>query len=476
MHHHFIRAVLWLLLCALPVAAQTKVTDKVDEFIAAEMQKQHIPGLSLAVSKAGQIAYVKGYGLANVEHQVAVRPETVFQSGSVGKQFTATAVMMLVQDGRLALDDHIAKYFPDAPPHWQQITIRHLLTHTAGTTDYPDDFDFRRDYTEAELFKAAARVPLAFQPGEKFSYSNLGYVMLGLLVSKVTGKFYGEFLQERIFKPLGMATARIISEADIVPNRAAGYRLVKGELKNQEWVAPTLNTTADGPLYLTALDMAKWDAALDTEKLLKKSSLAQMWTPLRLSSGVRHHYGFGWAMDNINGHRLIEHGGSWQGFKAHIARYTDDKLTIVVFANLAQARPADIAHGVAAIWNPDYAERVAEDKQPQMTALVQAMLKNFVAGTADQVPFTPTARAGISKAELAQMSRVLRAFGPVGAMTLTESAADHDGRWFRYKVMLREGSLFCLMKVNGEQQIAAIQLHFAFRLMLDSDADKTDAN
>jgi len=335
--------------------AQQAITSRVDEYVNTEMQQERIPGLSLAVIKDGHIILAKGYGMANVEHQVPVKPETVFQSGSMGKQFTATAVMMLVEEGMLSLDDKITKYFTDAPPGWQGITVRHLLTHTAGTTDYPRDFDFRRDYSEAELLQRAEAIPLAFQPGERWSYSNLGYVMLGILVHKVSGKFYGDFLQERVFKPLGMTTARIISEADVVPNRAAGYRLVKGELKNQDWVSPTLNTTADGALYLTVYDMAKWDAALYSEELLKRSSLEQMWTPVKLNSGQTEKYGFGWSLGEVRGHHLIEHGGAWQGFKSHIARYVDDKLTVVVFANLAQGNPTKIAHSVAALYNPELA-------------------------------------------------------------------------------------------------------------------------
>lgn len=332
--------------------AQDPTTTRVDDYINTELQKQRIPGLSLAVVKDGKIILAKGYGLSNVEHQVPVKPETIFQSGSVGKQFTATAVMMLVEEGKINLEDKISKYFSDAPAGWQNITVRHLLTHTSGTTDYPNDFDFRRDYTEDELLKRAEAIPLAFQPGEKWSYSNLGYVVLGILIHKVSGKFYGDFLQERIFRPLGMTTARIISEADIVPNRAAGYTIVKGELKNQGWVSPTLNTTADGALYLTVYDMAKWDAALYTESLLPRRSLEQMWTPVKLNDGKTQSYGFGWGLAEVRGHHIIEHGGSWQGFKSHIARYVDDKLTIIVFANLAQSNPTRIAHGVAAIYDP----------------------------------------------------------------------------------------------------------------------------
>ena len=353
---HFSSALLLILLLSLSCAAQDAVSAKVDEYIRSEMQAQQIPGVALAVIKDGKMVIARGYGFANVEHQVPVKPETIFQSGSTGKQFTATAVMMLVEEGKLNLDDKITKYFPDGPEAWRNITVRHMLTHTSGMTDYPEDFDLRRDYTEDELYQRIKTIPLAFQPGEKWSYSNLAYVMLGILIHKISGKFYGDFLQERIFKPLDMSTARIINEADIVPNRAAGYRVVDGQIKNQSWVSPTLNTTADGALYLTIYDMAKWDAALYTEKLLKKSSLEQMWTPVKLNDGTTHPYGFGWALGEVRGHRVIEHGGSWQGFKAYIARYVDDKMTVILFANQSRANQMKLAHGVAAIFNPELAQ------------------------------------------------------------------------------------------------------------------------
>jgi CubicO group peptidase (beta-lactamase class C family) len=340
-----------ILFFAGSVLAQDAFTAKIDDFVKAEMQKQKIPGVSLAVVKNGKIMLAKGYGFSNLEHQVPVKPETIFQSGSVGKQFTATAVMMLVEEGKISLDETISKYLGDVPESWKNITVRHLLTHTSGMTDYPGDFDFRRDYTEDELLIRAKAVPTSFQPGEKWQYSNLGFVTLGIIIHKVSGKFYGDFLQERIFKPLQMTTARIISEADLIPNRAAGYTLVKNELKNQEWVSPSLNTTADGALYVNVYDMAKWDEALYGEKILKKASLDQMWTPGKLNDGKTFPYGFGWALAEVNGHRIIQHGGAWQGFKSYVARYPDAGLTVIVFANLAQTNPSLLAHSVAAIYD-----------------------------------------------------------------------------------------------------------------------------
>ena len=327
-------------------------TTLVDDYVHSEMERQHIPGLSLLVAREGNIVRAQGYGLANVELQVPVQPETIFQSGSVGKQFTATAVMMLVEEGRIKLDDPITNYLKGTPASWQQVTVRELLSHTAGFSDYPEKFDFRKDYTEKDLLKIVEGIPLAFAPGTKWSYSNLGYLTLGVLIHQVTGKFYGDFLQERIFQPLGMTTTRIISEADIIPNRAAGYRLVKGELKNQEWVSPTLNTTADGALYFSILDLAKWDAALYTEKLLRRSSLEEMWTPVKLKNGQPNpdHYGFGWSIESKDGRRVLDHGGAWQGFKTHISRYVDDKLTVVVLCNLDSADPGRITDHVAKMY------------------------------------------------------------------------------------------------------------------------------
>jgi len=190
-------------------------TDVVDNYVRAEMTKQRIPGLAMLVSRRGRIIRAQGYGLANVELQVPVKPETIFQSGSVGKQFTATAVMMLVEEGKIGLGDPLTKYFPDAPPSWKKVTIRELLSHTAGFTDYPKSFDMRRDYTEAEQLKIVESIPLAFAPGTSWSYSNLGFLTIGILIHKVTGEFYGDFLQEHIFQPLDMQTTRIISEADV---------------------------------------------------------------------------------------------------------------------------------------------------------------------------------------------------------------------------------------------------------------------
>lgn len=341
-----------LFICGSPAHA-----DRVDELVRAEMERQHIPGASIAVVREGKIVREAGFGLANVELNVPAKPETIYQSGSLGKQFTAALVMLLVEDGKVALDEQVSKYLPDVPVAWSKITVRHLLTHTGGLGDPFDKLDMRKDYTDAEILKAVGTIPLRFTPGERWEYSNTGYEVLGFLCSKIGGKFYGDQLRERIFQPAGMTTARIISERDIVPNRAAGYEWVQGELKNQNWVSPTLNTTADGSLYLTVRDLAAWDAALYGDKLLKPTSREAMWTPVKLNGGATHPYGFGWFISPVNDHRCFSHSGLWQGFSTYIARYVDDKLTVIVLTNRAGADAGKISRLIAA----DYVPALAGD-------------------------------------------------------------------------------------------------------------------
>lgn len=379
------RLVAFAISASLIAATPLVHADAVDDFVQADMAARKIPGVAIAITKDGNVIRAQGYGLANVEHQVPVKPETVFQSGSVGKQFTAMGVMMLVEAGKMSVDDPISKYFGTTPASWRPIKVRHLLTHTSGIKDWgPPEIDLRRDYTEDEMVKVAKTLPLDFKPGTQWSYSNTAYVLLGIVIHKVSGQFYGDFLQERVFKPLGMTRTRIINEADIIPDRAAGYELVKGELKNQEWVSPKFNTTADGSLYTTVIDLAKWDAALRGEALVKKATLDAIWSPIKLANGQSRQYGFGWFFDEQRGHRVIEHGGSWQGFRASVTRYVDDGLSVLVLANLAQAQPEAVSHAVAGLIEPTLAlpdpRKPATDPDANRTAALLDLLTSWSAG------------------------------------------------------------------------------------------------
>jgi CubicO group peptidase (beta-lactamase class C family) len=444
-------AVLLMLAWAAPAGfAQTKpaansantVSAKVDAFVLSELHRQKIPGLSLGVYRDGKIIKAQGYGLANIELNVPASAKTIFQSGSMGKQFTATAVMTLVEGGKLHLTDKIKKYFPGAPASWDDITVRNLLTHTSGIKNYTTKgMDYRKDYTEDDLVKLAEAPPLDFPPGTNWKYSNTGYVLLGILIHRVTGEFYGDFLQQRIFRPLGMTTTRIISERDIVPNRAAGYDLVKGEWKNQEWVSPSLNTTADGSLYFTVLDLAKWDAALYTEKLLKRADLDEMWTVAKLDDGKPNKggYGFGWFITKMNGHRLIEHDGAWQGFTTIISRYVDDKLTVVVLTNLDSdySRPDIIAHGVAGIYDPELAPppppKPIPDTEPQVTALLKNVIAQLAAGKLDLSAFTSEQQKRFTAEVQSEIRGYLQNQGALESLALLSRKEENGVRVYSYR-------------------------------------------
>jgi len=394
-------AVVLMLACScIPSLAQSSNAEltaeqlsAIDKFVNSEMTRRQIPGVALGVYSRGKILLARGYGMSNVELSVAVKPETVFQSGSVGKQFASAAIMMLVQEGKINLDDSIVQYFPNAPPSWKPILIKNLLSHTSGLAEYESTdrtgpsgpFYLRLDFTEEQLVEKIEALPIDFKVGDQWDYRNTNYMLLGVIIHKVTGKFYADFLQERIFKPLGMTSTRLISEADIIPNRASGYELHHGELKNQEWVSPTFDSTADGTLYFNVLDIAKWDAALYGTTLLKQSSLDRMWTVFPLNDGKPNsaHYGFGWFMENRNAHRSTEHGGSWQGFTCFILRYPDDNLSVAVLTNLAGSGPGAMAKVVAGLVNPALMPpRLSEipDDQPALAERLRKLLAQLVAG------------------------------------------------------------------------------------------------
>jgi CubicO group peptidase (beta-lactamase class C family) len=417
--------------------ATDPVVTRIDSVVRAEMARQRIPGVGLAVIRKGAVLYSRGYGEANVELHVPVSARTMFQSGSVGKQFTSAAVMLLVEDGKLALTDSITKFFPDGPASWRGITVRHLLTHTSGIPDYTTDaMDYRRDYTEDQLAQMAFGLTPEFPPGSRWNYSNTGYVLLGIIIHKVSGQFYGDVLRDRIFRPLGMPTARVISEADIIPDRAAGYVLENGQLRNQEWVAPELNTTADGSLYLSVQDYIAWDRGLREKKVLTPESWAVVYSPVTLTSGKRYPYGFGWSVDTVAGQLRIHHGGAWQGFQTYISRYIGDDMTIVALANLGGSQPVAIVDGIASVLNPALEPKPQSpmvDREPAVRARLEAILAAARDGTLTPNDFAYV-RAGFFPGVANAYRQLLAGVGAPDTVTLYDRTVLGDDRIYTYEV------------------------------------------
>ena len=329
---------LLVLLCA-----SRSFADDIDEYIRLEMEHQRIPGLALAVVRDGRPVKMEGYGLANVELTTPVSTDTVFRISSISKQFLATVVMLLVQDGKMALDDQVNQYLEDSPETWAPITVRHLLAHTSGLQRESPGFEPLADQSNEELVRNSYSKPVLFKPGEQFAYSNLAYYVLAEIIERAAGKSWPEFLTERIFDPLKMmatSTARLI---DIVPNRATGYIFRDDALKNAR---PLITLRASGSLLASVADMVKWDAALSGRRLVRPEIQELMWKSTTLTNGSPTNYGFGWWIDNVRGHRRIRHGGDNPGYASEYSRF-DDSLSVIVLTNGGCARPDAIALDVA---------------------------------------------------------------------------------------------------------------------------------
>lgn len=423
------------MLCAAAPAISAPNLDtfrkQLDTFVETQMHTQKVPGIAIAVLRNGKIVVAKGYGWANVELNVPVTTETMFQSGSVGKMFTAAAVMTAVEQGKMDLNDPVSKYLPDAPASWHPITIRQMLTHTSGLPNAGADFDLRRDYTDDELVKTFYPMTLDFEPGARWSYSNTGYQLLGILVKKATGQSYLDILGTHVFKPLGMKTARAVNDADIVPNRSAGYQLVDGELKNQDWVS-MFNPTGDGSLYLSLDDMIAWARGVEKGAALSSNSWKQIYTPVRLNSGKPYPYGFGWFLDEAGGHPRYYHSGSWQGFRTFYSRYLGDDLSVILLANSADTNTYALVDGIAALWDPTLtAPGPRPSPDPEADRSVTALIGAARAGTLRHQDVPLASPAALEESNQYFMP-LLKRLGPLTKLELTDRREVGDDTVFSY--------------------------------------------
>jgi CubicO group peptidase (beta-lactamase class C family) len=330
---------LWLLLVnACPAQG---LVEKVDEYLKENLEQSHLSG-EVLIARDGKVLLMRSYGLANVENAVPNTPQTKFRLGSLTKQFTAMATMMLQERGALRVQDSICKYLPQCPAGWQGITIHHLLTHTSGMPD--------ADYTETILLPMSVTntiehlksQPLMFEPGRAFRYSNANYVLLGYIIEKASGQSYASFIREKIFEPLGMKDSGYDDQRSILPHRANGYSLRGETVVNAAYVDMSLPFSAGG-LYSTIEDMSKWDQAFSTEKLVSGKSLAAIFTP------DKNVYGYGWYIAERFGRRYINHSGWIEGFANAIARFPEEKLTVIILSNQDGATVNTLARNLAGL-------------------------------------------------------------------------------------------------------------------------------
>lgn len=330
-------------------AAASARADEIDDYVAAQMSRQHIPGLSLAVVQDGKPVKVAGYGQATREPVARATPETVYQIGSISKQFIAAGILRLNADGKVGLDDPIRQYLEDAPDSWQPITIRQLLNHTAGLVRETPGMQLKAQ-PDIDAIRAAYALPLAFAPGEKWQYSNLGYFVLAEVISRRAQMPWPQYVQTQVFTPLGMAATHTTAEA-AGPQVATGYNWMETGDYQKTPVFPGVRPS--GAFASTVRDLAKWDAALYSDAVLSSAQRELMWTPAKLTDGSEKPYGFGWELAKIGKHRVAKHAGTMLGFRSQILRLPDDRLTIIILANATNAVPEKIAQGIATHYLPD---------------------------------------------------------------------------------------------------------------------------
>lgn len=346
--------------------------------------------------------------------------------------------------------------------------MKNLLSHTSGLAEYEDPsrmqpgglFDSRQDFTENEMVERIETLPIEFKPGGDWAYRNTNYALLGVLIHKVSGQDYRDFMHDRIFAPLGMVSTRGISERDILPGRAAGYEIVGGQLKNQIWMSPSLNSTADGTLYFNVVDLEKWDRALYGTTILSRKSLDLMWTPFVLDDGKPNssHYGFGWAVDSTNGHRVIQHGGAWQGFTCVISRFVDDKLTVVVLTNLDSnhAAPVYMARVIAGLAEPALMPQpnaAIEDRKPDIATHAREVLQKLLSGENIANEFSADAGYTFDPNDAADMRSQLPAKWKAAPLELIKRT-EHD-RAIRsvYRVGAKGDTRFMLVELDGKGKL-----------------------
>lgn len=336
-----------LFLLFLPSLAIAQI-DSTDIIVKHLMNQQKVVGLSLAVIKDGQPIVNKGYGLANVELNIPVTSETVIRLGSVSKQFFTTAIMKLMEEGKLSIEDSIRKFFPKAPATWGPIKIKNLMSHTSGLQREAPAYDNFKIQSDLEIVKSGYGLPLNFNPGEKYEYSNLGYFILAEIITQVSGTPWQDYIHNKLFVPAGMNNTYLTDFYLVIPNRANGYMHRNDILVN---AYPMYAVRPSGGFLSTTSDMIKWEKTMREGKIiLKKDTWEKLWSPfIKMSDKQtsKEFYGFGWAIDEYKGHKIVVHGGSNPGFRSVVIRFVDDNLSIIILTNTSEANPHAIGFSLA---------------------------------------------------------------------------------------------------------------------------------
>lgn len=336
------------LLLYVSTCVNAQQQDEIDRLIAAQMKEQKITALSIGIIVNGKITMAKGYGIANLEHQIPASENTVYKIGSLSKQMIAAGIMLLVQSGKMNLSDTVTKYFPDAPASWSSITIRHLLNHTSGLIRESPVFDAMEVKHDTVLIKAAYKVPLVFATGSKWQYCNLGYFMLADIIRKLSGKSFTQFMSEEVFTKHGLLNTQPTSTKMLIPNRADGY-VFAGKDSSLQNATDYIALRPSGAFVSTITDMLQWELLMQKGKLLSSENWQKMWSDTVTTDAANSKadaYGYGWRVTQFSNRTLVNHGGSLPGFRSTYYRIPADKTAFIILTNSDHTNATTIAKGI----------------------------------------------------------------------------------------------------------------------------------
>ena len=440
---------------------------RVDELVERYRVARNIPGIAVAVVRKGTVIKAKGYGLANLELEAPVTPRTLFGLGSISKQFTATAIMQLVEEGRVQVDDPITRYVDSLPPHWSRITVRQLLTHTSGLPEEhwrPSFVEFDRfEHGQLDVLRTIFADSLEFPPGGGWAYRNSAYRLLGMIIERASGQSYWTWLETRIFRPLGMTATRSSDPKSIIPNRAKGYGRERGRVVNREAVTESA-AFSEGALMSSVLDLARWDSSLYRLPVLGEKSLGQMWTPVTLNDGSTRPYGFGWVVAPTNGLRTVSHGGSLPGFTTQISRYVAKGLTVIVLTNSEWSQPSRLSAAIAGLYEPELAlkpDSVIADADPTFSTTARSLLEELARGKLDRTRLTPEANDDWPPEAVHNAAALLQRLGAVTRFELIRRDEYGDVIRRRFRVRVERGVLVFILTTDRSGLLRGVELEEA---------------
>lgn len=456
---------------AVPVVQeQQQLGEKIDAIVQREMDNRSLPGVSIAVVNDGEIVYARGYGYANLELAAPAMEETVYLIGSVTKPFTSMAIMKLVEEGLVSLDDPITKFFENIPQEWSEVTVLQLLHHTSGIKSYTGIGEMwlnqHNEVTGEHIVSMAAEHELEFEPGEGWNYNNTGYVMLGMIIEKVSETSYEEYLRLHIFEPLGMLSSGYNSWKSVIPNRASGYSREDGFV-NAQYLSMSWPFSA-GALFSSAEDLARWVIAMDNHDILSEESYEALYgnsvniAELSETSGAGPgvNYGLGWLVSEFGEKTIVSHGGGINGFNSEVMRIPEDRFAVIVLVN-TDGGASPIASAIREIFypSPERPEPEAiDDDNAELTAMLKTFLENALKGEIDRSKLTDEFSASLPDELIPSLVEVLGG-SSVGELALLESRQMPDDMLMRrYAVQIGSERVQFTAAINAEGKIAGLQI------------------